>query len=292
MQTRRMFIKNSGGILLSTLLSSSLMAFISTQKKNIGLQIYTVRNELKNDLYGTLKILSDIGYTWLELAGYNDGLFYDKTPSELKKMIADLGMQIISSHANVEVKGVDMGNVEKIADAHAELGVKYVIQPWLTEERRVSADSYKTFAWELNRIGEIMKKNGLQFGYHNHAFEFLNVNEQIAYDLLLSNTERENVIFEMDLYWVIKGGADPVDYFNKYPGRFELFHVKDMEADEDNYFIEVGKGTIDFARIFANAEQAGMKYFFVEQDKCKNHKPLESIKISFEYLNKANFIKS
>ena len=290
MENRRTFIKKSGTFALGSIVIPYIMPITTEETKEIGLQIYSVRNELKEDLEGTLKQIAKIGYKWLELANYNDGKFYDKSPGEFKKLIDDLGMKIISSHTGVEIKGVDMSNVEKLADAHAELGLKYVIKPWLVEERRVSADSYEKVAEELNKIGEVMKSRGLKFGYHNHDFEFENVEGQIPFDILLSETDKELVTFEIDLYWIKKGGKDAIEYFKKYPGRFELYHVKDMDNTEESFFTEVGTGIINYKELFAHKDLAGMKYFFVEQDDFKNYSPLESVKISFDYLNNCDFI--
>jgi sugar phosphate isomerase/epimerase len=290
MDDRRTFIKKSGTFAIGSLFLSSVMSCAKEKTKEIGLQIYSVRNQLKEDLKGTLKQIAKIGYKWIELADYRNGKFYDKSPADFKKLVNDLGMEIISSHTGVEIKGVGMGNPEKIANAHAELGAKYVIKPRLAEERRVSADSYKEVAEELNKIGEIMKSRGLKFGYHNHDFEFESVDGSIPYDILLSETDKELVTFEIDLYWIKKAGKNAIDYFNKYPGRFELYHIKDMDNTEESYFTEVGTGIINFEELFACKNIAGMKYFFIEQDNYRNYTPLESIKISFDYLNSCDFI--
>jgi sugar phosphate isomerase/epimerase len=290
LNTRREFIKKSSTFAAYTIMIPSLMSSKGEKTKDIGLQIYSVRDQIKKDLVGTLKQVSKIGYKWIELADYKDGKFYGMSPSEFKKITDDLGMVTISSHTDVEVKGVDMSNAEKIADTHAELELEYVIKSWLVEEHRVSAESYKQVADELNKIGEIMKKRGLQFGYHNHDFEFDTVDGQIPFDILLANTDKDLVTFEIDLYWIKKGGKNALDYFNKYPGRFELFHVKDMDNTEEAYYTEVGSGIIDFREIFAHMDLAQMKYFFVEIDDCKEISSLESVKISFDYLNKFDLI--
>jgi sugar phosphate isomerase/epimerase len=290
MESRRTFIKKSATFTLGSIMISSVMSCARKKTKDIGLQIYSVRNELKENLKGTLKQIAKIGYKWLELANYDNGKFYDKSPAEFKKLIDDLGMEIISNHTGAEINGVDMSNVEKLADAHAELGLKYVIKPWLIEERRVSADSYKKVAEELNKIGEVMKSRGLKYGYHNHDFEFKNVEGHIPYDILLTETDKELVTFEIDLYWIKKAGKDAIEYFKEYPGRFELYHIKDMDNTEESYFTEIGTGIINFRELFANKNLAGMKYFFVEQDNYRNYSPLESIKISFDYLNSCDFI--
>ena len=290
MDNRRTFIKKSGLLAAGSLIIPSMLSCHGKKTKDIGLQIYSVREQLDEDLIGTLQQIADIGYRWLELASYEDGKFYGKSPAEFKKIVDDLGMVIISNHLNVEVKDGDTGDAEKAADAHAAMGLKYAIKPWLPEELRVSADSYRKVAKELNIIGEVMKSKGVQFGYHNHDFEFKAVDGQIPYDILLEETDRDLVTFEIDLYWIIKGGSNPLDYFKKYPGRFELYHVKDMDNTEEAYFTEIGSGIINFRELFEQKELAGMKYFFVEQDDCRNYSPLESVKISFDYLNKCDFI--
>lgn len=290
MNTRREFVKKSSTFSAGTIMIPSLMSSTREKTKEIGLIIYSVRDQIEKDLAGTLEHVAKIGYKWIELADYKNGKFYGKSPFEFKKIIDDLGMVIISSHTGVEIKGADMSNAEELADAHAELELKYVIKPFLIEERRVSADSYKHVADELNKIGEVMKQRGLQFGYHNHDYEFNTVDGQIPFDILITNTDKDLVTFEIDLYWIKKGGKSALDYFNKYPGRFDLFHVKDMDNTEEAYYTEVGSGIIDFREIFAHKDLAQMKYFFVEIDDCKGYSSLESVKISFDYLNKCDFI--
>lgn len=254
-------------------------------KSGIGIQLYTIRNEMAKDVAGSLKKVADIGYQYLELAGYADGKFYGFAPEEFKKMVDDLGMEVISSHTGVEVKGVDTSNVDIMAEAHAKLGAKYCIQPWLVEERRVSADSYRQFVAELNTIGGIMKKYGLQFGYHNHNFEFQEVDGLIPFtDIYMPETDPNLVTFEIDLYWVKRAGYDPVKLLQDFPGRFQLFHMKDMEASEDQFFAPVGEGIIDFKEILKYKEIAGMKYMFVEQDSTRDGKAMEAIATSFNNL--------
>jgi sugar phosphate isomerase/epimerase len=160
----------------------------------------------------------------------------------------------------------------------------------LPDKFRSNLDGWKATAEKFNKMGEIAKKNGIQFGYHNHAFEFEKMEDQIPYDLLVSQTDPSLVTFEMDLYWVTKGGYNPVDYFKKYPGRFQLWHVKDMTKTDDMFFAPVGSGRIDFSSIFAEKKTAGMKYFFVEQDSFKDLDAFESIEMSYKYLSQAKFL--
>lgn len=290
-QNRRQFLKSSamGALGIALLSKYGLTACAqspgATTKSGIGLQLYTIRDAMEKDVAGTLKMVADIGYKNLELAGYNDGQFYGYRPSDFKTLVNDLGMKIISSHTGVEVKGVDISNVEAIAEAHAELGIEYCVQPWLVEERRVSADSYRQFVAELNTIGEVMKNYGIRFAYHNHDFEFKEVDGLIPFtDIFLPESNPDFLTFEIDNYWVKRAGFDPIEVMTQFPGRFELWHIKDMEASEDQFFAPVGEGIIDYAEILKVKDVAGMKYFFVEQDATRDGKAMEAIGTSFKNL--------
>jgi sugar phosphate isomerase/epimerase len=285
MTNRRDFLKTTA---MATAASFVFPAIAGTsEKKIIGLQLYTVRDKIKLDLKSTLEKMASIGYNSVEAAGYNiaDGTFYGMAPKAFAGLLKELGMPLYSSHTVFEPDVAE----KVIADA-AATGAKYIIYPFLPEQFRTNLDGWKSTADKFNKLGEIAKKNGIQFGYHNHAFEFEKVDGQIPYDLLLSRTDSSLVTFEMDLYWVTRGGYNPVDYFKKYPGRFQLWHVKDMVKTDDMFFAPVGSGRIDFASIFAEKRTAGMKYFFVEQDSFKNLDPFESIEMSYNYLNQAAFL--
>lgn len=286
MTHRRDFIKSSALMAAAAMIYPT--AAFTPAKKTIGLQLYTVRDQIQKDLKSTLERVAKIGYTSLEAAGYNaaDGTFYQKTPKEFVKLISDLGMKLNSSHTTFEPDAA-----EKVIGDAVAAGVKYIVYPFLPEQYRKNLDGWKATAEKFNKLGEIAKRNGIRFGYHNHAFEFEKVDGQIPYDLLVSQTDPSLVTFEMDLYWVTRGGYNPVDYFKKYPGRFELWHVKDMVKTDDMFFAPVGTGRIDFAAIFAQKETSGMKYAFVEQDNFKNMDAFESIEMSYKYLNNSNFYK-
>ena len=290
-QNRRDFLKAAAMGLFGTAILSqyglSACAAPKTApfKSGIGIQLYTIRDNMAQDVVGTLKRVADIGYQYLELAGYSDGKFYGYKPAEFKKIVSDLGMEIISSHTGVEVKGVDTSNVDIMAEAHADLGVKYCVQPWLVEERRVSADSYRAFVNELNLIGEVMKRYGIRFAYHNHDFEFFEVDGLTPFtDIFMPESDPELLTFELDNYWVTRAGFDPVEVMKAFPGRFELWHIKDMEDSEDQFFAPVGEGVIDYQRIFNVKETAGMKYFFVEQDRTRDGNAMQAIETSFNNL--------
>lgn len=279
---RRDFLKTS-----SVLATTSLLSYTPTfaePKKSIGVQLYTVRKEINKDLLGTLKKVADIGYTSIEPAGYRDRKFYGKAPKEFKKIANDLGLKVLSSH-----NGIRPELIEKIVEDNVSLGVDYTVLPYLGNTQRKTLDDYKKLADTFNTYGEVCKKAGIKFAYHNHAFEFDVMEDKIPYDVLLEGTDPDLVSFEMDLYWLKKAGKDPIDYFDKYPGRFAMWHVKDMDPLSGKY-TEVGSGNIDFKEIFNNASKSGMQYFFVELD--NNERPaLESIKISYDYLNRAEFVK-
>jgi len=257
----------------------------------VGLQLYTIRDAMTSDALGSLKKLSDMGYKNLELADYSNGKFYGFTPAEFKKIISDLGMDIISSHTSVEAAGITSESARKLADDHAALGVKYCVQPWVEEVDR-NIESYKRMIADWNEVGKVMKEVGIQFGYHNHNFEFVNLNGIVPYyDIFMPEMDADLITMELDMYWATKAGQDPVEMFNKYPGRFQLFHYKDMAEKSEPFYdvvkddiTSVGAGLIDFKRIHAAREIAGMKYMFVEDDNQGNGKPFEAVELSLSNL--------
>ncbi|KQS33648.1 sugar phosphate isomerase/epimerase [Dyadobacter sp. Leaf189] len=284
--SRKSFMKASALMLATPMLSK--LNWESKAASKIGLQLYTLRNELSKDLLGTLKKVSAIGYKEVELFGYSDGKFFGKTPKEFKAMLGDLGLNPVSGHygAGVEnktAKGTLSNNWQQAIDDAAEIGQKYAVCAYLTDKERQSIDQYKSYVDLFNKSGEVAKKAGLQFGYHNHDFEFKKIDGQLPYELIAS-TDPNLVKLELDLYWIVKAGMDPVDLFKKYPGRFPLWHVKDMDKT-DQSFAEVGTGSIDFKKIFDARKTAGLTHFFVEQDVAKRP-PLEAIEISFKNVTK------
>lgn len=246
---------------------------------NIGLQLYSLRNEVNKNLEGSLEKIAAIGYKNLEAAGYSEGKFYGLEPTEIKSMVNDLGMKLISSHLTFDPK-----DISTVLNAHKEAGIKYLVWPWISKEERANLDEYKKLADKLNTIGELCTQNGLSFGYHNHDFEFHPIDGVIPYDFLLENTDPKHVFMEIDLYWITYAGKDPIAYFEKYPGRFKLWHVKDMMTGDDKSMTEVGSGIIDYAKLFEYASLSGMKDFFVEQDVIKGD-GFESVKKSFDFLS-------
>ena len=264
------------------------------QDKFGGLALYTVRDDMGTNAKATLQAVSDAGYKNIEAAGYEDGKYYGMTPADFKKMLKEMKLKPISTHQS----SVTLENAEKqMADAKAA-GFKYFVVPvppmGMFEFNREKMSmgmkgSVQELAEVLNTLGEKAKKAGLKLLYHNHDFEFKKNEEGIVpIDYLLENLDPKLVNFQMDLYWVTKAGANPIAYFNKYPGRFKIWHVKDMDAQ--GRFAPVGQGSINFANILDNKALSGMKYYMVEQDMTfDGMKPLEAIKISHDGLKKFGF---
>lgn len=296
-QSRRDFLKvTAAGTLGALILTRCAGGTTGTAKtSNIALQLYTIRDFMNTpeDVKASLKKLSEIGYKQLELAGYANGQFYGFAPAEFKKMVNDLGMEILSSHTSVE-SASQVGDAQKVGDDHAAVGAKYAIQPWVNPPDR-TLDFYKNMVEQMNEAGRTMKSSGIKFGYHNHNFEFMNIEGTVPYfDIILNGTDKDLVTMELDLFWTTKAGQDPVEIFKKYPGRFELFHCKDMYTQQDPFFdtvgvedfAPVGAGVLDFARIFAERETAGVKWFVVEQDLVKDGNHFEAVQTSITNLSK------
>ncbi|HUX94250.1 MAG TPA: TIM barrel protein [Bacteroidales bacterium] len=273
---------------VSGLLMTSINSCTKAPKKNIGLQLYSLRDSIKNNVPGTLEKVAKMGYTFVEPAGYRDGKFYDMEPADFKALCDKNNLPVLSSHMGHQLPdsaGWDeaMAWWDVCIDAHATVGVKYMVQPSIGGNAYQDIEILKGYCKYFNAIGEKCKAKGIQFGYHNHDKEFSTLLDgQLVYDIMLANTDPSLVIFEMDLYWTVVGGANPVDYFNKYPGRFALWHIKDKE--------EVGaSGMIDFKTIWAAAAVSGMQYGIVEVEEY-NYDQFTSCKMSVDYLNAADYV--
>lgn len=255
----------------------------------IGIQLWSVRKAMEENAIETLKTLASIGFTDIECTGYEEGKIYGMAPSEFKKVLADLGMTMQSCHVktgneNPQQKRTMTNDWEGFCADNVEVGAKSVVCGYFHEGERKSIDDYKRHADLFNKCGEIAKKHGLNFAHHNHDFEFFELDGQVPYDLLLSQTDPNLVSFELDHYWTTKAGVKSLDYIDKHPGRFPIWHIKDMDDTKEQFFTEVGSGIIDYPAIFKAQKKSGMKYFYVEQDEFKNYKPLESVKVSYDYL--------
>ncbi|MFC3810421.1 sugar phosphate isomerase/epimerase family protein [Lacihabitans lacunae] len=286
--------KNLFSKVIIAILLLSISAASFAQKKSGGMTLYTVRNEMGKDPKATLKEVADLGYKYIEAVDYKDGKFYGMAPAEFKSYLKSLGLKPISVHMG----SMTLDNADKLVADVKAAGFKYFIAPvppmgmfkFDPKTRKLGMEgSMEQLAEILNTIAHKAKDAGLEFLYHNHDFEFqANKDGVVPIDYLLEKLDPKYVNFQMDLYWVTKAGADPVAYFQKYPGRFKIWHVKDM--DGQGRFAPVGQGKIDFARILANKKLSGMKYYIVEQDMVfDGMQPLEALKISKEGLNKFGF---
>lgn len=283
---RRIFLQTSG---LATL--GALAGRAAPTAKPIGLQLYTLRNEIGK--MGIEKVLSEVarmGYQKVESFGYGGGKLFGKTPAQFRKLLADNGLKSPSGHyltgrsKAVKSEGLT-NNWQRAVDDAAVVGQQYMVIAYLMPDER-RPDDYRQLYGLLNRGGETVKKAGMQLAYHNHDFEFTEkVDGQKPYELILKNTDPKLVQMEVDLYWITKAGESAPAYFQKHPGRFPLWHVKDMARTPQKEFAEVGQGSMDFGSLFKHAKTAGLKHYFVEQDESKRA-PLESVKMS------ANFIKN
>lgn len=247
---RREFVQTASFAVAGAL---SIPTFLKAAQSRtvIGLQLYTLRDVINKDVKGILKKVSDYGYKELETYGYKNGTLFGMKVPDFSAYVKGIGMKVISGHYGMDVVRNDWERA--VADAKA-IGQPYMVVPWLAEPDR-GADAMKKVCEEMNKAGEIAKKHGIRMGYHNHDFEFKEENGKVLYDMMLEELDPELVGMEMDIYWVVYAGHDPLKYFEKYPGRFEQWHVKDMDKDDRKKNDDVGKGSIDFKTIFAKADR-------------------------------------
>jgi sugar phosphate isomerase/epimerase len=304
MLKRRDFLKNTGAMALGGVLFQRLHASLINEASAhpVGLQLFTFFNVIDEDVPGTLKKIAAIGYREIESAFSKKGGFYGMKPKQFASLAKEMGLSWKSHHvlgapfkmppgaklpAGPDGKPITIppmknlrDNMQELIDGAAEGGVSYLV---CATTPIGSLDEIKGSIEVLNKTGDACKKAGIGFAYHNHDAEFHEVEGQVPYHLLLSQTNPEKVKMELDLAWATKGGADPVELFTKHPGRFPLWHVKDLDKEMKNV-LPAGEGVIDFKRIFSNAGLAGMKHFFVEHDLPAD--PWASITTSFQYLKK------
>lgn len=254
MKTRRDFLKTTSCLAAGTLLPNFIKAHGTEQIKNIGIQLYTVRKEMLSDAVNTLKQLAKIGYKELESARSDKGNYYGLQAKEIKKITKDLGMTLRSGHVHI-----DKDWQRSVNDA-SEAGQDYLICSSMPSQGQ-NIENYQRCADTFSKAAEDCKKANIVFGYHNHDYEFEKVNGKVLYDILLDKTDPELVKMEMDLGWVVAAGYDPLKYFEKYPGRFPLWHMKDMHKAKKES-TELGKGQVNIGRMFQHAKKSGMKYFF------------------------------
>ncbi len=261
-------------------------------QKEIGLQLYSIRNEIGQDLEIALDAVATAGYTFVEMAGYNaqDGTFYGLEGDAFTTLCNSKGLDVISSHIN----GPDPNSAtweecmvwwDKAIQDHLKTGVTYIVQPSMWKSAYESVEGLAKYCELFNAVGEKCNQAGIRFGYHNHANEFTTVFDGVVmYDYMLANTDPEKVFFQIDVYWSQVGGAPATDYFDKYPARFDLWHVKDDK--------EIGaSGKMDFKAIYEKAGIAGLRYAIVEQE-AFDMEPFESIKTSYDFLKNAPYVQN
>ena len=273
---RRSFL---GTVTGAGLLAGRLSWAADTHKiDRIGVQLYTVRDAMKEDFDGTLAKVAAVGFREVEFAGY-----FDHSPKDVKASLDHAGLVSPSAHFNNSFLGDPWPGVLESAKI---IGQQYVICSFIDEKTRAEPGIWPRMADMFNHAGEEARKAGIQFGYHNHSFEFTPVDGKLPYDILLNNTDPNLVKMEMDLYWIVNAGADPLAYFSRYPGRFPLVHVKGRAKNGDITEVKADN-SIDWKAIFAQSDKAGIKHYFVEQDKSSS--PFDSIRTSFNYLHDLRF---
>jgi sugar phosphate isomerase/epimerase len=302
---RRTFIGTSIAATLATAAKPAWAADSAHHIDRVGIQLYTVREAMKTDFEGTIAKVAATGYKEVEFAGIfaDNAGYYGRSPKEVRAILDKNGLAAPSCHAGYDV-------LEKrwpdALEAAKVVGHSYIICPWVDEKQRAQPDGWKRAAELFNKAGEASKKAGVQFGYHNHSFEFMPsepLGGKLPYDFLLAETDPKLVTMELDLCWINVAGKDPVAYFDKFPGRFPLVHVKDWIKDPaatDSYegatgsavkiggrLADVGQGSINWKNIFAHAGKAGIQHYFVENDQPKS--AFDDIKISYDYLHTLRF---
>ncbi|MEN8115923.1 MAG: sugar phosphate isomerase/epimerase [Bacteroidota bacterium] len=275
----------------------SIAAFLATgfnscetapKEKFIGLQLWSVKDDMQKDAAATIAAVGEMGYKFVETAGYADGKIYNMDPVEFKNLCETNGLKFLGAHTGQDAPDSakwdeTMAWWDVCIDAHKAAGVKWIVQPWMGKTGYESLDGLKHYCKYFNAVGEKCNAAGIRFGYHNHDNEFkVELEGKPVYDWMMELTDPEKVMFQLDLYWIVEGGKDPLDYFNKYQGRFELWHIKDHK--------EVGEsGEMDFEAMFAQRGQSGAEYGIVEVEEY-NFEPLESCKKSLEFLKAAEYV--
>ncbi|WP_194775061.1 sugar phosphate isomerase/epimerase family protein [Pararhodonellum marinum] len=288
MKNRREFLKLGGLLTLGSLTGAAdLFAYSNPiMEKMIGLQLYSLRKDMAKEPKKMLEKVAEIGFKTLETADYKDGKIYDMSPSDFRALTSDLGMRLTSAHLggpnyNQTRNGEALDWWKKAIEDHVEAGLNFIIKPSMPKPKTLKElDGWCEY---FNNIGLLSKASDIKFGFHNHAGEFVKIEDEIMYDYMLNHTDPDLVCYEMDVYWVTKGGHNPVDYLEKYPGRFPLLHIKDEK--------ELGEsGLMDYGPIFEAAYKQGMRDFYVEVERY-NYEPIESVAKSFNYLHQAAYVK-
>ncbi len=288
MENRRKFIKKGAMLFAGGAFASAIFSACSNGKKNIGLQLYSLRYTIQEQgIEKVLELVSKMGYTTIETAGYNDGKIYGLLPEEFKKCCDNAGLKISSAHVGREYVKENEQEImawwDKAIDAHAKLNVKYMIQPWMPKNHNTMKEDLKIYCDYFNAIGIKTAAQSILFGYHNHVFEFEEIEGEVIFDYLLRNTSKNHVCFELDVYWAVVGGKNPVEYIQNYPEQIRSLHIKDEK--------EIGaSGKMDFKSIFEAAAKNNIKDWYVEIERYSKDDPILSAQESYDFLNKASYV--
>lgn len=290
MQNRRDFLKQAslllaGGAVMPQLLTSCG----GGPKKHIGLQLYSLREMVKDDgIQKVLEVVAKMGYTHVETAGYDNGKIYGLAPLEFKKMVEDLGLKCTSAHLSQAITKDNKDEVmawwDRAIEAYNQVGAKYLVQPWMPIDDNTTIDDMKMYCDYFTSVGYKTAAASMAFGYHNHDFEFkYNFDGKVAYDYLLDNVSKQHVFFQMDVYWVMMGGYDPVKYLKERSSQFKTIHIKDEK--------EIGaSGKMNFQPIFEQMKANNVKDWYVEVEQYTNNNPVESVQQSYDFLSKADYV--
>lgn len=279
---RRKFLKLNSGLLVGGILGNGLLQAcanpIFSKRNTFGIQLYTLREDMPKDPKSVLKQIASFGYQQIESYEGPMGMFWGMSNKEFKKYLDELQLNIVSSHCNV------FENFESKANQAAEIGMKYLICPWLGPQKTL--DDFKKAADKFNECGTIAKKAGIRFAYHNHDYSFKLLENQKPQDVLMKNTDPDLVDFEMDIYWVVTAGEDPILWMKEYKNRFTLCHIKDRIKNTNEAFASctLGEGGIDFQAIVSAGKKYGMKYHIVEQERYDGTTPLKAVEENAEYM--------
>lgn len=285
MTTRRKFLAQAGLMSAGVMLAPQILS--AKGKNGVGLQLYSLRDQLPKDVKGVIANVAKAGYSEVEVFGYSkQNGFWGLSPKEFSALLKANGLTTPSGHYGLdEYFGTGkMDQLNSYIEAAHATGQTYIIIPGINHEFIKTAADFKGVAAKMNKIAEILKPEGLKLGYHNHNFEWAPVEGTTFYDTILNDTDPKLVNMEMDLYWVVRAGYDPIELFKKHPGRFTFVHVKDMDKTNKALNTEIGNGSIDFKTILGQAKLAGIKHYIVEQENFTNIDPYKSIAQSASYL--------
>lgn len=282
--SRKSFLKTSGalvtGLAIGTVPFLKACGPATRTELDFGVQLYTLRDVIPNDPEGTLRQLSEFGYKQIESYDGPMGIYWGMGNTGFKQYMDDLGMSMVSSHANV------FEDFERKADEAAEIGLDYLICPWIGPQETL--DDYREMADQFNEIGEVANNAGIRFAYHNHAYTFEELEGEMPQDVLMERTDDDLVDYQLDIYWVVVAGEDPIEWFQKYPGRFTSSHVKDLSNGDDPESTVLGTGVIDYPEVLSVAKENGMEYYIVEQEAYTGTTPMDAVRDNAEYMRNLN----